>query len=652
MSRFLITMVACCLWWAMGRAQVVRQPPEEEASYAHDTALVNDFLHQAGGFALTKKTLDSAHYYLQKAYSLSEYRDYKKGLAVYYRILSHMYNTRHLYDSSMAAIKKEFVWAKQTALPSLMIYSYASLGILYQKRDELDSATKYYIKALNISDSTGDKKGAARLANNISILFHSIKDYKSSIKYARKGYQIGFEINDSLSFLNCLFNLAGSKMDMKEYDSALFYFEKVKDMVKKSARFYPYTYNVLINEGTIFTYQKKYKKSLATYNEVLKNKEKLSTYILGYLYENMGSTLYRVGQLQKAELYLKKAVEIDKQLKARSELKTDYDDLSEIKAAQKQFEEALKYRVKYDSLKDTLMSETTKKNMHLLQIKYQTAKKDKQIAQQKLTLTQKQHSIEKRTIWIWIVVCGLIALAFIFLVSRRNYRHKRKLHSQTLLTLKKDHELDTLKTKMETREEERNRIGREMHDDVGSALTTILYLTDDLKTQTKASGKQTADRIADTAEMVVDKMNEIIWSMNRAYDTLDDLIVYTRQHAAKFLGNCGLQYRFEAPDPVPDIHLQGEQRRNIYLVIKESLNNVVKHAEASKVEIEFKVKDNLEVTIKDNGKGIDKDKLRRFGNGLRNMKDRMDSVGGHFEIKINQGTLVIILCSLDEIKNV
>ena len=71
-------------------------------------------------------------------------------------------------------------------------------------------------------------------------------------------------------------------------------------------------------------------------------------------------------------------------------------------------------------------------------------------------------------------------------------------------------------------------IGREMHDDIGSALTTILYLNDDLKIKSKEDDNKIADKIAATATGVVDKMNEIIWSMNRQYDTLDDLIAYTR----------------------------------------------------------------------------------------------------------------------------
>jgi signal transduction histidine kinase len=251
---------------------------------------------------------------------------------------------------------------------------------------------------------------------------------------------------------------------------------------------------------------------------------------------------------------------------------------------------------------------------------------------------------------LFIFLGGILALFAILILSIRNYRHKQKLHQQSLLTLRKQHELITLKEKMQAREEERDRIGREMHDDIGSALTTILYLSDDLKTKSKGWDPNIVEKISSTATGIVDKMNEIIWSMNRQYDTLDDLIAYTRQHAVEFLQNHSLKYDFHAPDSIPDIHISGEQRRNIYLVIKESLHNIVKHSGASEVNISFQINKRLQACIHDNGKGFQMQHQRRFGNGLKNMQQRMESIGGSFEIENNNGTTVKLYCPLHEIK--
>ena len=90
------------------------------------------------------------------------------------------------------------------------------------------------------------------------------------------------------------------------------------------------------------------------------------------------------------------------------------------------------------------------------------------------------------------------------------------------------------------------------------------------------------------------------------------------------------------PDSVPDSVMKGEQRRNIFLTVKEALHNVLKHSEASLVELSFLKKENHgEIIIHDNGKGIATDNLNRFGNGLQNMKQRMQSAGGYFTIENN-----------------
>lgn len=98
-------------------------------------------------------------------------------------------------------------------------------------------------------------------------------------------------------------------------------------------------------------------------------------------------------------------------------------------------------------------------------------------------------------------------------------------------------------------------------------------------------------------------------------------------------------------------HLTGEQRRNIYLVIKEALHNIVKHAAATEVCISFQLNNQLSVSIHDNGKGIDTAALRRFANGIKNMEQRMESIGGTFEIINNDGTTIRLQCPVRPIES-
>ena len=141
---------------------------------------------------------------------------------------------------------------------------------------------------------------------------------------------------------------------------------------------------------------------------------------------------------------------------------------------------------------------------------------------------------------------------------------------------------------------------------------------------------------------MVDKMSEIIWAMSSSNDSLANLIAYMRSFAAEFLEHAHITHQFYIPETIPNIKLSGGTRRNIYLAVKESLHNVVKHAKATEVIVEVKVHRNMTIMIKDNGKGFDQEKVRLFGNGLKNIQKRMMSVGGNADISSNNGTIVFL----------
>jgi signal transduction histidine kinase len=193
----------------------------------------------------------------------------------------------------------------------------------------------------------------------------------------------------------------------------------------------------------------------------------------------------------------------------------------------------------------------------------------------------------------------------------------------------------------EGKESERRRISREMHDDIGSGLTSILFLSNMLASQaTGPKVEGTTGRISSLATDLVDKMNDIIWSMNPQNDTLDNLVAYIRQQAATQLENAEIGYQFDIAPQVPALPITGEKRRNIYLTVKEAVNNVIKHARASEVAISIQLNGQLEIAIRDNGQGLGDGQGRKFGNGLRNMQQRMADIGGTFSLDSNGGTTV------------
>lgn len=199
---------------------------------------------------------------------------------------------------------------------------------------------------------------------------------------------------------------------------------------------------------------------------------------------------------------------------------------------------------------------------------------------------------------------------------------------------------------LKAQQDERTRISADMHDELGSGVTAIRLLSEIARKKTKNQPLEEIARISNNANELMSKMNGIIWSMNPGNDTLASTIAYMRSNASEFLDNFDLNYRIHVPENIPDIELSGNKRRNLFLVMKESLNNIIKHAQASNVTIAFTCSEHLMVHITDDGKGIQPDKLNEYGNGLKNMQRRMENIDGSFSIAAENGTTVILILPL------
>lgn len=184
---------------------------------------------------------------------------------------------------------------------------------------------------------------------------------------------------------------------------------------------------------------------------------------------------------------------------------------------------------------------------------------------------------------------------------------------------------------------ERDRISADMHDELGSGVTAIRLMSEILKTKMKSQSIPELEKISSSANELLGKMNTIIWTMKSSNDTVESLVAYIRAHAIEYFDSTPIDCTVKLPALIPQADISGEKRRNIFLSVKESLNNVMKHSQATHLHIDISTKDNyLIIRVSDNGVGIDTEQLRRFGNGLSNMRRRMESIGGSFLIESNE----------------
>lgn len=183
---------------------------------------------------------------------------------------------------------------------------------------------------------------------------------------------------------------------------------------------------------------------------------------------------------------------------------------------------------------------------------------------------------------------------------------------------------------------ERQRISREMHDDIGSGLTQIALMSESARRKSTADEKELTD-IGETSRRLVGSMNEIIWSLNPENKTLAQLAAYLREQLHRQLEYAGLDYSIEFPEGGEHVFLRNEQRRNLLLVMREIVNNAIKYSGARRLVIRAAWPDHaIEVEVADDGKGFDPATVRS-GNGLRNIRHRVEELGGTLELDTAPG---------------
>jgi signal transduction histidine kinase len=232
------------------------------------------------------------------------------------------------------------------------------------------------------------------------------------------------------------------------------------------------------------------------------------------------------------------------------------------------------------------------------------------------------------TLWFRILAAiiagGLVAGAVRYTVTRRLHRKLEQLARQQAV------------------ERERARIAKDIHDDLGANLTLIAVLGD-LARQEKTMER--VEKMAGTARQAVKSLDEIVWAVNPRNDTLAHLVDYTGQFAVDYLRAAGVRCLLDVPEQISPREVPSNVRHNVFLVVKEALQNIVKHARATEVWLRISATgQGLRIVIEDNGSGFERAPEDALADGLRNMRQRMQELGGECRIqsRVGIGTEIIM----------
>lgn len=243
--------------------------------------------------------------------------------------------------------------------------------------------------------------------------------------------------------------------------------------------------------------------------------------------------------------------------------------------------------------------------------------------------------------WMTFTFRASLILLFTFLIAGLSWGVTRQRYKARLRQLEYKLAVD----------QERLRISRDMHDDIGSRLTLIKMMTEQLSHDEHDSKAKPFATLSKETTEIMTSLSEIVWALNPKNDALENLAGFIIDHTERYCHKCGISFRVEAQDEFPDIVLPSATRHHLLHIAKEALTNAIRHSGCTTIHLSIHTSaaPELIITFTDNGSGFDTGHpLHKYGNGLTSMQERIRECGGRLEIKSqkNEGTRIRIQCPI------
>lgn len=534
------------------------------------------------------------------------------------------------------------------------------IGRVYQNQSNYDIAMEHFVNALRISESRNDKAEIANSLGKISEIHSLQNNYKEAIEYATQALHINKETGNKRGLEANLNNLGDVHLKLGEYEKALQYFQESLKLLQEIAKKQEIA-SRLGNIGTAYFYLNDLEKAKEFYRKALDIETQLGNKrVVAYVLLNLGYVFKQQGDNKTAIEYFNKSLDISREIGKKNLMMISYLNLSQLHGNIGEFKKAYELHQAYATVNDSILGENSRKQLAEIQTKYETEKKEKEIALLKSDQIVKMQKLKENQARLQLLTLVTIVLAVIVVfvtIFIRMYRQKlqankllseknEEIQDQKMNVLMKNQKIELIKASVEAREQERHRVSKELHDGIGGSLAAI---------------KLSLSRYEDDA-----RLNEVIKSLDKTCQEVrtlsHDLIppnilnsIYTvllEDYISKVSALHPIELSFHC---YPEDEINGLDeiiQAELYRIIQELLSNMIKHSKASSGSVQIsKPGDCVNLMVEDNGIGFSLNK-KMNGIGLLNIQSRVKKLNGkvQFDTNINRGTIVNIDIPLFEPK--
>lgn len=520
-----------------------------------------------------------------------------------------------------------------------------NIAMTYQQQSNYSTAVSFYIEALKIFEELKDEKRMAQTNNNIGSLYQELKNFPTSIKYTLKGLSGWQKLNHKAGISGSYVNIGNAYQALNNYSEARVYYEKAleaqKDLTNNNYSMARIYHNMGTNYIKLKDFEKaaQYLKLEIPLKEQSGDKEGISS-----AHHSLGQLYYLTKKYDLAvEAYLK-TEKLAREIGNKDNLRWAYAGLKEAYWAKGKLDLALKYSTYYDQVKDSILNESSSRQIAEMQTKYETEKKEKENNELKRKTEVQQLQIKneaekrKNQMIIGLSAVAFLAASSLFLYNRRKLKQKAIYAAE----LAEEQKL-RFKSVIEAEEKERSRIAQELHDGLGQMLSTARLNVAGLEDSIIPEDKEWLDKSLKIIDDACIEVRHI--SHNMMPSALIRLGLIPAIHELVNNINSSKQFKIDFNTNVKE-SLGSSLDITIYRIVQEVLNNMIKHSKADKINVGINKNDaDLTINMKDNGIGFDTDKLKDSkGIGWKNIFSRVNMMDGTIKVESEpqKGTKVYI----------
>jgi len=563
---------------------------------------------------------EQALVYVKQTLKLSETCNNPNSLSDTYNTIGTFYTIATDFEKALLYYQKTIQIRTKINDRKGLMKSYNNIGGVYKQLGSFKKEIEYYFLSLKMAEEFKDTLVASSILSNMGDAFGRQGQFDKAIEYQNKALSIREKLSNSKGILSCLINIATMYHKKKDYATSEKYYASAAALLKEvedkyQEAIFHANYAALLKDEIKFPEAIKHiQQSIELNNLIGNNNNKLVNYInLASIYEELAKT-------QEANQAYQKSLALSQEIGNLQWERQSYLGLSTTYFTLKDFKKAFLNQLEYQKLKDSLENTELKTKFTELEKKFVT---DKLKAENELLLEKnlvKELESKQRGYIITLMLIVFILLSGTAFFFWRKYTEKQQLKNVQIA--------------LDAEEKERQRIAKDIHDEFGSGLTKIRFMSEVIKNG-KADISPAVLTISETSNSLVENMRDLIWVMNPENATLDNLVARIREYSGQYLEDFNIDLKFESVVDVPPIKISKEVNRNVFMVVKEALQNIVKHASATTVTITVLVDKDLIIEVKDNGSGIAIE--NKEGNGLKNMRYRTENLGGKYIVSSNPG---------------